>query len=80
MCGHAGVWACACWCDTNVHMHFFPTFMITCCCVNNIYVLKFLLVMFVEEKAGFDIVPVFISVDPERDTVEQVREYVKGAS
>lgn len=22
--------------------------------------------------------PIFISVDPERDTVEQVREYVKG--
>ena len=30
------------------------------------------------EKAGIKIVPVFISVDPERDTVEQVREYVKG--
>jgi protein SCO1/2 len=36
--------------------------------------------MLAEEKAGIDIVPVFISVDPERDTVEQVREYVKGAS
>lgn len=36
--------------------------------------------MFVEEKAGFEIVPVFISVDPERDTVEQVREYVNGTS
>lgn len=24
--------------------------------------------------------PVFISVDPERDTVEQVHEYVKGVS
>ena len=24
--------------------------------------------------------PVFISVDPERDTVEQVREYVKGTA
>lgn len=34
--------------------------------------------MFAEAKAGFEIVPVFISVDPERDTVEQVREYVKG--
>lgn len=32
-----------------------------------------------EEKAGIEIAPVFISVDPERDTVEQVREYVKGA-
>ncbi|OMO85036.1 Copper chaperone SCO1/SenC [Corchorus capsularis] len=31
----------------------------------------------IKEKAGIDIVPVFISVDPERDTVEQVREYVK---
>ncbi|KAJ0983203.1 hypothetical protein J5N97_011458 [Dioscorea zingiberensis] len=30
-----------------------------------------------KEKSGIDIVPVFISVDPERDTVEQVREYVK---
>lgn len=30
------------------------------------------------EKAGIKIVPIFISVDPERDTVEQVREYVKG--
>ena len=32
-----------------------------------------------EEKSRIEIVPVFISVDPERDTVEQVREYVKGA-
>uniref|UniRef100_A0A2N9HZV7 Thioredoxin domain-containing protein n=1 Tax=Fagus sylvatica TaxID=28930 RepID=A0A2N9HZV7_FAGSY len=31
----------------------------------------------IKEKAGIEIVPVFISVDPERDTVEQVREYVK---
>ncbi|XP_050238920.1 protein SCO1 homolog 1, mitochondrial [Mercurialis annua] len=31
----------------------------------------------IKEKAGFEIVPVFISVDPERDTVEQVHEYVK---
>ncbi|CAI0426321.1 unnamed protein product [Linum tenue] len=31
----------------------------------------------IEKKAGFEIVPVFISVDPERDTVDQVREYVK---
>ncbi|KAF2306416.1 hypothetical protein GH714_017817 [Hevea brasiliensis] len=30
-----------------------------------------------EEKSGFELVPVFISVDPERDTVEQVHEYVK---
>ncbi|KAK6152528.1 hypothetical protein DH2020_015163 [Rehmannia glutinosa] len=32
---------------------------------------------FAEEKSGMEVVPVFISVDPERDTVEQVREYVK---
>lgn len=31
-----------------------------------------------EAKSGLEVVPVFISVDPERDTVEQVREYVKG--
>ncbi|XP_021289568.1 protein SCO1 homolog 1, mitochondrial isoform X2 [Herrania umbratica] len=31
----------------------------------------------IKEKAGIEIVPVFISVDPERDTTEQVREYVK---
>ncbi|KAK3212333.1 hypothetical protein Dsin_017039 [Dipteronia sinensis] len=31
----------------------------------------------IKGKAGIEIVPVFISVDPERDTVEQVREYVK---
>ncbi|KAH7553859.1 hypothetical protein JRO89_XS12G0068100 [Xanthoceras sorbifolium] len=31
----------------------------------------------IKEKAGTEIIPVFISVDPERDTVEQVREYVK---
>ncbi|KAJ9185385.1 hypothetical protein P3X46_005026 [Hevea brasiliensis] len=31
----------------------------------------------IKEKSGFELVPVFISVDPERDTVEQVREYVK---
>ncbi|XVF08296.1 hypothetical protein REPUB_Repub06bG0214500 [Reevesia pubescens] len=34
----------------------------------------------IKEKAGIEIVPVFISVDPERDTPEQVREYVKGTS
>lgn len=27
------------------------------------------------EEASVDIVPVFISVDPERDTVERVRKY-----
>ena len=32
-----------------------------------------------EEKSGIEIVPVFISVDPERDTVEQVSEYIKGS-
>ncbi|XP_068669243.1 protein SCO1 homolog 1, mitochondrial [Aristolochia californica] len=31
----------------------------------------------IKEKAGLEIVPVFISVDPERDTVEQVHEYVQ---
>ncbi|XP_043724277.1 protein SCO1 homolog 1, mitochondrial-like [Telopea speciosissima] len=31
----------------------------------------------IKEKAGIEVVPVFISVDPERDTVEQVHEYVK---
>ncbi|KAJ4704403.1 Protein SCO1, mitochondrial-like protein [Melia azedarach] len=31
----------------------------------------------IKEKGRIDVVPVFISVDPERDTVEQVREYVK---
>lgn len=41
---------------------------------------KFLALMLAEKEAGIEIVPVFISVDPERDTVEQVREYVKGDS
>ncbi|KAL6503259.1 Protein SCO1 1, mitochondrial [Orobanche hederae] len=31
----------------------------------------------IKEKSGMEVVPVFISVDPERDNVEQVREYVK---
>ncbi|XP_042418382.1 protein SCO1 homolog 1, mitochondrial-like [Zingiber officinale] len=31
----------------------------------------------IKAKAGLEIVPVFISVDPERDNVEQVSEYVK---
>ncbi|TKY65807.1 SCO1-like 1 [Spatholobus suberectus] len=31
----------------------------------------------IKEKAGIETVPIFISVDPERDTVEQVGEYVK---
>ncbi|KAK3156054.1 hypothetical protein QOZ80_2AG0102200 [Eleusine coracana subsp. coracana] len=31
----------------------------------------------IKEKAKLDIVPVFITVDPERDTVEQVQDYVK---
>jgi len=29
------------------------------------------------EKAGKSIVPVFVSIDPERDTVSRVKEYVK---
>ncbi|CAD6269355.1 unnamed protein product [Miscanthus lutarioriparius] len=31
----------------------------------------------IKEKAKLDVVPVFITVDPERETVEQVRDYVK---
>ncbi|XP_055812636.1 protein SCO1 homolog 1, mitochondrial [Solanum dulcamara] len=31
----------------------------------------------IKETSGIQIVPIFISVDPERDTVEQVGEYVK---
>ncbi|BBN01932.1 protein SCO1 [Marchantia polymorpha subsp. ruderalis] len=31
----------------------------------------------IEKKIGVQVVPVFISIDPERDTVEQVREYLK---
>ncbi|WOG96038.1 hypothetical protein DCAR_0415368 [Daucus carota subsp. sativus] len=31
----------------------------------------------IKKKVGLEIVPLFISVDPERDNVEQVREYVK---
>lgn len=31
----------------------------------------------IKDKGDIEIVPVFISVDPERDTVDQVREYVK---
>lgn len=31
----------------------------------------------IKEKGGIETIPVFISVDPERDTVEQVAEYVK---
>ncbi|CAH9089001.1 unnamed protein product [Cuscuta epithymum] len=31
----------------------------------------------IKEKSGLNVVPVFISVDPERDTVEQVHEYIK---
>jgi len=31
-----------------------------------------------EKKVGLQVLPVFISIDPERDTVEQIREYLKG--
>lgn len=31
-----------------------------------------------EQKVGLQVLPVFISIDPERDTVEQIREYLKG--
>ncbi len=31
-----------------------------------------------EKKVGEQIVPVFITIDPERDTVEQIREYLRG--
>lgn len=31
----------------------------------------------IKQNGGIEIVPVFISVDPERDNVEQVSEYVK---
>jgi hypothetical protein len=34
--------------------------------------------MQVEKSIGVKVVPIFISVDPERDTVEQVGRYVKG--
>jgi protein SCO1/2 len=31
----------------------------------------------IEKKFGLQVLPVFITIDPERDTVEQVREYLK---
>ena len=31
-----------------------------------------------EKKTGKQVQPVFISIDPDRDSVEKVREYVKG--
>ena len=31
-----------------------------------------------EKKTGKQVQPVFISIDPERDSVQKVREYVKG--
>jgi hypothetical protein len=37
-----------------------------------------ILLMQVEKSIGVKVVPIFISVDPERDTVEQVGRYVKG--
>ncbi len=33
--------------------------------------------MHAEKESGMKVQPVFISLDPERDSVEQVREYVK---
>lgn len=52
-------------------------------CVLNLFRLTMLeyeysSIEFAEEKAGLEVVPIFISVDPERDTVEQVGEYIKG--
>lgn len=32
-----------------------------------------------EKDTGKQVQPVFISIDPERDSVKQVRDYVKGA-
>jgi protein SCO1/2 len=32
-----------------------------------------------EKQTGKQVQPVFISIDPERDSVKQVRDYVKGA-
>ena len=37
-----------------------------------------LLVCYAEKKTGKQVQPVFISIDPERDSVQKVRQYVKG--
>jgi len=29
-------------------------------------------------KGGGEVVPVFVTIDPERDTVQRVKEYVKA--
>ncbi|URE13279.1 hypothetical protein MUK42_34650 [Musa troglodytarum] len=39
---------------------------------------RFVFLPTVTTCAGMEVVPVFISVDPERNNVEQVCEYVKG--
>ena len=36
------------------------------------------LICYAEKKTGKQVQPVFISIDPERDSVQKVKEYVKG--
>ena len=51
-----------------------------CCYLDGFRTTIFFSLSFAEEKAEIEIVPIFISVDFERGTVEQVHEYVKGDS